>query len=151
MYYILEFPRCKLIYDSKIHDMHKYVNFNLSGKCNKSDFAMSQRGKEGRKERGRKRERERERERERNSFRRDTLLRTISLSHEQESTVYLARRSYYANSVNSSAISDTRIKDIDAVGRVWNMLSTSLSGMRKYLRGVLLVADTPPITLQQTA
>lgn len=57
---ILEFPRYKLIYDSKIHDMHKYVNFNLSGKCNKSDFAASQRGKEGRKERKKGRERQRE-------------------------------------------------------------------------------------------
>lgn len=35
------------MYDGKIHGMHIYVNFNLSGKCNKSDFAASQRGGEG--------------------------------------------------------------------------------------------------------
>jgi len=39
--------------------MHIYVNFNLSGKCNKSDFATSQRGRERRRgEGGRKGERE---------------------------------------------------------------------------------------------
>lgn len=74
------------------------------------------------------------------------------LSHEQESTIScLSRarqRSYYANSINSFAVSDTRIKGIDAVGRVWNTLSTSPSNTRKYLRGVLLVADTSPITLR---
>lgn len=129
---IFEFSRHVLIYRSKIHDMHIYVNLNSFG-ANKIKVLQ--------------------RHREpfvRRKFR-HARSHTVTLSHEQESTIScLSRarqRSHYANSINSFAVSDTRIKGIDAVGHVWNTLFVSPSDTREYLREVLLVADTSPITL----
>jgi len=77
--------------------------------------------------------------------------RTARARSQQESTrcpsVYLARpQSYYANPVNGSAVSATRIKDIDAVARpeyVIRLRDPSVRpDTRAYLRGLLPVAGS---------
>lgn len=113
--------------------MHIYVNLNSFGEQNKSEFCDVTKPLASTK------------------FR-HVRSRIVTLSHEQESTIScLSRarqRSYYANSINSFAVSDTRIKGIDALERVRNTLSVSPSDTREYLREVLLVVDTSPIILK---
>lgn len=124
---------------AQIHDMHIHVNLNLFGEyrtkatSSQCSSLVQKRSRHARYHAPRKPVARRPHEQE------STILPRLSISGARQ-------KSHYANPINGSAVSDTRIKDIDAVARVWNTLSSraihlSATNTCTYLREGLPVAD----------